>query len=133
MSLPIFAAAVASFVVGFIWYLPGVFGNAWMAMIGMSQKEMEDGKNTGMASSMVVGFIAQLIMAFVLYMFMEMNADTSPAGGAAVGALAWLGFVATTMLGSVLWEKRPVKLFLLNAAHWLVALIVMGFVLGYMT
>lgn len=132
MSLAVVLGALASFVVGFIWYSPGAFGKMWMKLSGISKQDMGDAKKKGMMGNMVVGFIAQLVMAYVLLMFMNQAGDVSPAGGAAVAAWAWLGFVATIMVGSVLWEEKPVKLYVLNVAQWLVSLVVMGAVLGYM-
>ena len=35
----VLAAALSSFVVGFIWYNPKVFGTIWMTEIGMTDKQ----------------------------------------------------------------------------------------------
>ena len=125
--------AVASFVVGFIWYSPGVFGSMWMQMSGISKSDMEEAKKKGMMGNMFAGFLAQLVMGYVLWMFMSSTGMTEPAGGVETAAWLWLGFVATILLGTVLWERKPFKLYALNAAHWLVAMCVMGAVLGAMS
>ena len=41
----------------------------------------------------------------------------------------WVGFIATVMLGSVLWENKPWKLYAINAFHYLVTLLAMGAIL----
>ena len=41
----------------------------------------------------------------------------------------WLGFVVPTMLGMVLWEQKPVKLYLINVLYWLVSFIAMALIL----
>lgn len=46
------------------------------------------------------------------------------------GFWAWLGFVATIMLGMTLWEGKPFRLYLLNAGYQLLNLLVMGAILA---
>jgi hypothetical protein len=41
----------------------------------------------------------------------------------------WLGFVAPTMLGMVLWEMKPIKYYAMVAGYWLVAFIMMAVIL----
>ena len=130
--LAVVVAAVAAMAVGMVWYSPGVFGKMWMGLIGMSEKDLEAAKKKGMAPTMVAALISQLVLACVLARFMSGMDMYSVSGGVQTAAWAWFGFVATIMLGMVLWEKRPLKLYFLNAAHWLVAMVVMGAVLGHM-
>jgi len=47
-----------------------------------------------------------------------------------IGALAWLGFVATIGVGQALVEKRPMNLFIINAVYVLIAYGVMGAIIG---
>ena len=42
--LAILVAALSSFVVGFIWYNPKVFGTIWMKEIGMTEEQAQKGK-----------------------------------------------------------------------------------------
>ena len=42
----------------------------------------------------------------------------------------WLGFFATTQLGMVMWEGKPVKLYIINTLHHLVSLVVMSAILA---
>jgi hypothetical protein len=51
---------------------------------------------------------------------------TSVGAGISLGAMVWLGFIATVTLASVLYEKRSVNLYILNNAYQLVSLVVMG-------
>lgn len=47
-------------------------------------------------------------------------------GGAFVGFLAWLGFVAAPSFPQGLYENRPFKLFAINTGYWLVGLLISG-------
>ena len=67
-------------------------------------------------------------MAFVLALF---SFGVSTAFDAVQLAFwIWLGFIVTTLLNGVLWEKRTVKLYLFNIVYHLVSLCVMALILG---
>lgn len=135
--LAILVAAVLGMVIGMIWYAPSVFGKAWSRMTGinMDKAEMKP-------KHMLAGFVAQLVMAYVLAPFIigwhqsevamyGADAMSGLSVGLQTGFWLWLGIVATVMLGSVLWERKPFKLYMLNSGYWLVVLLVMGALLGY--
>ena len=41
--LAVLVAALSSFVVGFVWYNPKVFGTIWMNEIGMTEEKAKQG------------------------------------------------------------------------------------------
>lgn len=127
--LAVLVSAAAGFVIGALWYSV-LFGKVWMKLSGMDKKKIEKGKKKGMAKSYVAGFATLLVMAFVLAHFVDMAEATTVLGGAQAGFWAWLGFVATIMLNKVIWEGKPVKLYVLDAAHYLVVLLAMGSILA---
>lgn len=119
----IIVAAVASFAVGMLWYGP-LFGKIWMKMMNITPKSMKNMKMTP-AVAMCLGFLAALVTAYVISQFVSL---LNVAGFGAAVQLAfwiWLGFIAMTQIGAVLWEGRSWKLFLLNAGHTLVNTVVM--------
>lgn len=126
--LAVLAAGVASMVIGGLWYGP-VFGKIWISLMGFTEEQMKAAKEKGVAKLYVINFIASLVMAFVL----AHNAfawESAGAGGALQLAFwTWLGFIVPVMLGSVLWEGKKVKLFVLNAAYYLVSVCAMALVL----
>ena len=67
----VLAAAVASMVIGAIWYSPAVFGKIWMSLTGISDSKIKEMKSKGMAKSYVIGFIASLVTAYVLAHFVD--------------------------------------------------------------
>lgn len=129
--LAVIVAAIASFVVGFIWYHTSVFGKTWMKLVGLTKKDLKKAKKQGMGKTMSIAFIAQLVMAYVLAYAIKFTQATTIKAAATIGFWLWLGFIAPVLLSTVLWEKKPVKLYLINAAHWLVALAVMAGVLAW--
>lgn len=125
----IIVAALASMVIGALWYSPLLFGKAWMKLSGLTKAKLRKMKKKA-GPSYVVGLLASLVMAYVLANFLNFMRVSTLEGAAQVGLWLWLGFVATTMLGMVLWEGRPVKLYVLNAAYQLVSIVVMAVILG---
>lgn len=111
------AAGVASMAVGFIWYGP-LFGKAWMKLSG--HKEMGDKKE--MPKTYGIMFVGSLVTAYVLAV---LNADLMTA------FWIWLGFQATLLLHSVLFEGKSWNLYFLNAGHQLISLLAMSWVLNY--
>jgi hypothetical protein len=123
-------SAIVGFFIGMLWYSPLLFGKVWMKLSKISKKDIEKSKKKGMGKSMITGFLGVLLTAGMLSFFVDMSGAATILEGAQIAFHIWLGFVATVLLNSVLWEGKPFKLYILNIAHYFVALIVMGAILA---
>ena len=123
--LAILVAAVAKFVIGSVWYAPPVFGARWQTLSGIERVEM-----SGMMPAMVVQFVGDLVMAYMLARFAVHYGAVTLGGGVVVGLMAWVGFVAPIMLGAKFYENRPMPLFYINAGYQLVGIVVMAAIIG---
>ncbi len=92
-------------------------------------KAMEKAKQRSMIGAYLGTFLSMLVMAYVLAIFIGFM-GYYPMAGIQVGIVTWLGFIATTMLGKVFWENKSWALYLLDAGHYLVTLMMMGAILG---
>ena len=81
--LAVVAAAVASFVVGGLWYSPQLFGKVWQREAGMSDEQLKSGNPARIFGG---AFVLSLVSAVVFAMFL----GPAPAPAFAVGA----GFAA---------------------------------------
>lgn len=126
--LAVLVSAAVSMGIGFLWYGP-LFGNQWKKLAGFTDKSIKQMKMTPM-QSMIFGFITTLVMAYIFAHFVGYAQAATAADGVILGFWVWLGFFATTQLGMVLWENKPLKLYFLNTLHYLVALAVMGAILA---
>ena len=61
--LAILVAALSSFVVGFIWYNPKVFGTIWMKEIGMTEEQAQKGT---MLKIFGLTFVYAFMLAFMM-------------------------------------------------------------------
>ncbi len=129
-GLAVVVAAIAGMVIGAFWYSPSFFGTQWMKLSGMSKKALAKAQKKGMGKTYLAAFIAVLIMSYVLAQFIKYTKANTIAEGAVIGFWLWLGFIATTMLNSVLWEQRPRKLYYINVGHYLITLLIMGAILA---
>ena len=121
----IFVAALSAFLIGGLWYSPVLFANAWMKGNGFSE---EDLKGANMAMIFGSSFVLEFIIAFNLAAFLGDSPDFI--WGITAGALAGVGWVAASIGVTYLFERKPMKLFLINAGYHVVAFIVMGAILG---
>lgn len=116
------AAGIFSMIWGMIYYGP-LFGKTWMKLAGVPDKKP---KTEEMIKSMFLGFISYAVMAYVLTYFIDLGAYATWQDGARVGFWAWLGFIATTSMGSVLWEGKSWSLYFLNNVWALINIMVIG-------
>jgi hypothetical protein len=123
----VLVAAVASMVVGFLWYGP-LFGKMWMKLSGL--KEMGDKSQA--ARNYGLTFVGSLVMAYVLAALLSLTNTASLMEALKMALWSWLGFQATILLGTVLWEGKSWNLYFLNVSYWLVNLLVIAAVLSYL-
>ena len=119
-------SAVAAMIVGSIWYGP-LFGKAWMKLVGISK---DDVKKSEMPKLYGIMFVGALVEAYVLSHFIHYAGAYTLVLGAKTGLWAWLGFVATVMIGNYMFSKKPIKLFYIDAGYALVNLMVMGAIIA---
>lgn len=122
--LAVIAAAVATFLIGGLWYGP-LFGKPWMRASGVTAEQAGKGN---MAMIFGVSFVLQLIAAAVLAAFIGPEATF----GFAVAAAAAVGlFWVAPAFGVVyLFEQRPLAHWAVNAGYHVVSFVVMGVILG---
>lgn len=119
-------SALSAFVVGWMWYGP-LFGKSWMELNGFTEEELKEG-GLPMPLMMLVNYVATALAAIAIAMFIgsESNAGFGIFAGIMI-AVFWIG---TNRLNDVLYEKKPVKLYLINFGYNLVIYIIMGAILG---
>ncbi|MBS3070950.1 DUF1761 domain-containing protein [Candidatus Pacearchaeota archaeon] len=128
----VIVSAVISFLIGWIWYSPLLFGNLWIKMSKFTKAQINAGKKRGMKGmlpQMLFGFLSTLVMIYTLVILIEIFEAITIVAGIFVAFLVWVGFIATTMLGMILWEGKPFALYLINSVHYLVVLLISSVIL----
>jgi len=147
--LAILVAAVSALVVGFIWYNPKVFGNAWMKAAGMTEEQIKGGN---MTKIFILAFIFAILLSMSLMQIVihQMGAYSLVQGelgilpsfdafiadygdafrtfkhGAFHGVFAGI-FIALPIIGiNALFERKSAKYIFINSGYWIVTLGIMG-------
>lgn len=128
-------AAVAGFGVGALWYSV-LFVKPWMAAMGITEAEIQARRSSGDAPPIAPllggSIVGNLVMAFILSALIHSLGVVTIGGSLVTGLLVWLGFVITVMgVNNAFGMRKPV-LTAIDGAHWLVVLLVMGLIIGFL-
>ncbi len=129
----VLAAASAAWLVGFGYYT--LLAQAWVTALGTSMEHLHRDLAAKVRTPaawlpFVVAFVAELVMAWVLACIVVQGDVLDLSHGLLTGGLAWLGLVATTVgVNNMLAGRKPL-LTVIDGGHWLLALLVMGAILG---
>jgi hypothetical protein len=145
----VFLSGLIPLIVGFIWYNPKVFGNAWMRAAGLTEERMKSGN---MAVIFIVTYalgclISLMMMAVVIHQshVYSIFADAPDAAdvvkdfmaqygekfrtfkhGAFHGVLSALLFVTPIIAINALFERRGFRYIALHAGFWIISLALIG-------
>ena len=119
--------ALSSMVIGALWYSPVMFFKPWQQAAGLSDEQLAQGN-----PALIYGgaFVLSVIAAAVFAMFLgsEMSTGAATAAGLSAG-LCWV----TASFGlNYLFERRPLKLWLVNGGYHTLQFTAFGLILGLM-
>jgi hypothetical protein len=120
----VFVAALSAFLVGGLWYSV-LFGKIWMVENGFDEATLSNGN---MGRIFGGSLILSLIISFVLSLFLGPERDAMI--GATAGFMTGLFWVATAMGITYLFERKSLKLFMINASYHVITFTIMGLILG---
>ena len=120
-------AAIAGMVVGAIYFQPAVAGKAWMKAVGKTEEDLRDARRPVLY---LAAAICQLLIATVLAATMSWAGADGVGDGVLVGALIWIGFAAPIVSLTFMFELRSFANHAITAGHALIALVVMGGIIG---
>jgi hypothetical protein len=123
--LAVVAAALASFLLGGLWY-SALFAKAWQAAAGVSDADMAS-SNKGLIFG--GAFVLALVQAAVFALFLGPNPAPTLAVGA--GFAAGLCWVTASFGINYLFERRSLRLFLINGGYSTLQFTAIGAVLGF--
>ena len=119
-------AALAKFLLGWLWFSPVLFYKPWSSLSGLNEQSPRHGMGTAMA----LWVLGSLVAAWMLAHFIHWTNATTALAGVGIAFHIWLGFVLVAMLDDFAAEKRPTALLAIKAGNQLVGLLVMGAILG---
>lgn len=114
-------SAVLQWLLGWLWY-GLIFKKSWMKLVGFAEGE----KPKNGAMTMVASLIACLLLSYVLIHVIGWAGAVVFTGGAKLGVICWVGFMAPPLFTGHIAEGRRANLFAINAAYWLLAMALGG-------
>jgi len=148
--LALLAAAASTLVVGFIWYHPKVFGNAWMKASGVTEEQAKSGNmalifGLALAFAFLLSFQIQMLAvhqwgalslvggdadlalpSYAAFMTDYSDAFRTFKHGTLHGFLAG-NFIAFPIIGTnALFERKNAKYIFINSGFWTVCMVIMG-------
>ena len=132
--LAVLLADVSSMIIGAVWYAMPVFGRRWMRLTGIKEEDMRQG-GAAVALPLIITFVVSFFTAAVLAgsaaIAQHFYDGTSFLVTAVLTAvILWIGFTAARMITHDLFDRRSSSLTVLNLAHELVTVVVMGLIIG---
>lgn len=126
----IVVAALAYFVIGAIWYT-ALFAKAWIRGHRFSEADVASMRERQNPAVVFPSMLAcNLVTGVVLAMLLRGVGAENAGDGAMVGGVVWLGFAGACAMVTHLGALRPMMGFAIDTAYHLVALMVMGAILG---
>jgi hypothetical protein len=127
--LEVLIAAVAAFLLGFAWYTV-LFGKAWQAETGITAESAQ----SGVAMTHGLAFLMMAVLAYGLNLMIgyhqpeEQTLTHGAFHGVQLGGVFGLPAVAINYL----YQKKSLKLFLIDGGYLLAFMALMGAALGYL-
>jgi len=125
--IAIVIAAVASFALGGLWYSPVLFGKAWQREAGLTHEQVQSGNFVKIFG---LSLVLSLLAAWNFANFL--GPRPSLALGLGAGASAGLLWVAGSFGINYLFERKSLKLFLINGGYHTLQFAIIGLVLALM-
>jgi hypothetical protein len=129
--LAILTSAIASMILGFLWYSPLLFAKAWIREMGydMNDKAKMEEMRKSAGPAYAGSFVAGLVSAFTLALILHGLRAEDLHFGLMAGFHIWIGFVATVQFTGALFAKQSMKLFAINTGYQLVCYLAMSAIL----
>jgi hypothetical protein len=123
--LAVIVAAAIHFAFGWAWY--SAFAEPWMAGTGLTP-EMAAGPQS--PTPFVIAGVTLLIAALVLAWLISRLGPKGAAGGARIGAIVGIGFIAAYQGLNYGFQLKPLSLWLIDAGYAVIGMVIMGAIIG---
>lgn len=127
--LALAVAAIATQIIGFIWYNPKVFGKIWKQESGISEEKQ---KSTNMALVSVISMVLMFGVAYALKYVAHGEAEFATfKHGAYHAGLDGL-MIMVPIIGIIsLYEHKSIKYFGITAGYWMLCFITIGGIISW--
>jgi len=129
--LAVAVATIASYLLGFTWYHWAVFGEAWANALGITKEEADN--TEGLGGAFIMSLISGLTKALLIALLIAVTSISDILNGAIFGAVVATVFTITSLGYYNGFARTSSKLTLINSAHSIVELTLIGAIIGAFT
>lgn len=127
----VLVAAVAAFILGWLWYSPMLFAKPWSAE-NPTMMERHKTNPPSMGLLLATAFVCGLIAAYAMAVLLIPQQHHSLTIGLKRGFASGVCLVATAFGSSYAFEARTMRHWLINAGYYVVQFTLIGAILGVM-
>ena len=131
--LAVAIAAVVAWLVSAGWYMS--LGRVYQAALGITPEEAKANmQKPGAFLPFLYAFIGNIVIGWMLAGVLGHlgPGQVTLKNGVITGAFLWFGFILTTMVVNFCFSGRDKRLLFIDLGNWLIVLVVMGAVIGFM-
>jgi hypothetical protein len=126
----VIVAALVHFLLGGLWYSRLLFENKFLQLVNWSPEKIRQIESQSHVRELIVALVTSLVLVYILAHFVQYTNANSAAAGIQTAFWLWLGFIVTTNSATVIFEQRPLGLYLINIGYQLVACSLAGVILA---
>ena len=124
-------ATIASYVLGFVWYHWAVFGQSWAHALNLTKEAADN--TEGLGGAFVFSLVSGLTKAMFIALLISATNISGVLNGGFFGAVMAVIITATSIGYYNGFARSPSKLTLINSAHSVVELALIGAIIGIFT
>lgn len=127
--LAVIVAAIAGFALGSLWYGTALFGKAWQKELGFTDEYLKEGN---MAKIFGFAFLLMIVMSLGMSFLIRghFGGEVDMLSGLKHGFYIGLVFVGASMGINMLFQRKSMKLWFIDAGYQILILCIMGAVIG---
>jgi hypothetical protein len=126
----VIVAALVHYILGGLWYSPLLFGNKFLQIINWSPEKLAEIESQSHMKELAIALVTSFVLVYILAHFVQYTKATTAMAGIQTAFWLWLGFIVTTQAATVIFEQRPLGLYLMNIGYQLVGCALAGAILA---
>lgn len=123
--LAFFSVVIVRLVIGYVWYSPWLFLQAWQESVGL-----DEGEFILNATPLIADVLGSFFIAYVLSLMVEKFQCKTIEDGAKLGCMVWLGFVGPVLAPHYLFIGFEFNAIAIDAGKELVGMVLSGIILS---
>jgi xanthine/uracil permease len=124
--------AVASMIIGMVYYSDTLFGKEWKKLAKVDEKRFQKEMPRIMPGMFVAALVTAYTVAFMTFLYQSYFANSWMTAGVTTSLILWLGLSATTTFVHNAVDQRPSRLTAISVGNRLLSILAMGLIVGWL-